>query len=303
LLQFFHLFLPLLNTKKLFNINYLNKIYNILLMSKVEIDFNNLKYNLYEILNIPSNSDDIKIKKNFMKIIKTFHPDKNSELDEDIYYHIILANQILLNKDSRRKYDDFLLSSAETFYELKNSFKKSIEDVEHLFPSKNDSKVQFENKFKELNKKHKFDDDNSMESIMQKFNKIKEIRTKNDFSIEKEEFKSVDEFNNKFIINKAEGGKFSDQIVEYKGCPAELSTYVIGENYTNLNDIDKLYLEDSVQSSKYSSLDRAFTLLPKIENNLVMSVEDRIKEYQDNTDLFKNMKPTDFSTKKFNEFQ
>mgnify|MGYP000055831064 FL=1 len=93
-------------------------------MSKVEIDFNNLKYNLYEILNIPTNSDDVKIKKSFMKIIKNFHPDKNTELEEDIYYHIILANQILLNKESRRKYDDFLVGTAETFHELKNSFKK-----------------------------------------------------------------------------------------------------------------------------------------------------------------------------------
>jgi len=70
-----------------------------------------------------------------------------------------------------------------------------------------------------------------------------------------------------------------------------------------LNDIDKLYLEDSVQSSKYSSLDRAFTLLPKSDNNLVVSVEDRMKEYQNHTDMYKNMKPTDFSTKKFNEWQ
>ena len=272
-------------------------------MSKVEIDFNNLKYNLYEILNIPSNSDDIKIKKSFMKIIKNFHPDKNSELEEDIYYHIILANQILLNKDSRRKYDDFLLGSAETFHELKNSFKKSIQDVEHLFPSKDDSKALFENKLQELNKKHGFEDNDSIGSIMEKFNKIKEKRGYNEFQIEKEEFKSVDEFNNKFNINEEEGGKFRDQIVEYKVCPAELSTYVIGENYTNLNDIDKLYLEDSVQSSKYSSLDRAFTLLPKSDNNLVVSVEDRMKEYQNHTDLYKNMKPTDFSTKKFNEWQ
>ena len=88
-------------------------------MSKVEIDFNNLKYNLYEILNIPTNSDDVKIKKNFMKIIKNFHPDKNSELEEEIYYHIILANQILLNKESRKKYDEFSACSAETFHELK----------------------------------------------------------------------------------------------------------------------------------------------------------------------------------------
>jgi DnaJ-class molecular chaperone len=63
-------------------------------MSKIEIDFNNLKYNLYELLNVKQSDDSIKIKKKFMKVIKNFHPDKNSTLEEDIYYHIILANQI-----------------------------------------------------------------------------------------------------------------------------------------------------------------------------------------------------------------
>ena len=137
---------------------------------------------------------------------------------------------------------------------------------------------------------------------MERFNKIKEKRGYDEFQIEKEEFKSVDEFNNKFNNYKEEGGKFRDQIVEYNGNPAELSTYVVGENYTNLNDLDKLYLEDSVQSAKYSSLDRAFMLQPKLQNNSVISVDDRMKEYNSQTDLIKNMKPTEFSTKKFNEW-
>ena len=238
-----------------------------------------------------------------MKIIKNFHPDKNSELEEEIYYHIILANQILLNKESRKKYDEFSACSAETFHELKNTFKKSMQDVDQLLPSKDDSKVMFENKLYELNKKHGFNDQDSVSSIMERFNKIKEKRGIQEFQIEKEEFKSVDEFNNKFNNNKEEGGKFRNQIVEYKGNPTELSTYVIGENYTNLNDLDKLYVEDSVQSSKYSSLDRAFMLQPQPQNNLGNSVDERMKEYQNQTDLFKNMKPTEFSTKKFDEWQ
>ena len=44
----------------------------------------------------------------FLKIIKTFHPDKNSDLEEDIYYHIILAHQILIDKELRIKYDNFI---------------------------------------------------------------------------------------------------------------------------------------------------------------------------------------------------
>ena len=50
----------------------------------IEINFDTIKYNLYEILNVQPDSDDTKIKKSFMRIIKQFHPDKNSELEEEI---------------------------------------------------------------------------------------------------------------------------------------------------------------------------------------------------------------------------
>ena len=56
-------------------------------MSKIEVDFNNLNYNLYELLNVSEDATEQTIKKNFIKITKTFHPDKNSELEEDIYYY------------------------------------------------------------------------------------------------------------------------------------------------------------------------------------------------------------------------
>jgi len=272
-------------------------------MSKIEIDFNNLKYNLYEILNVSFDSDDIKIKKNFMKIIKNFHPDKNVNLDEEIYYHIILANQILLNKESRKKYNEFLSGTANTCNELKNSFNKTIKNIDEYFPSKDNSKNNFDNKIDELNKKHGYLDKSNDNSVMDKFNKVKEKRNIDNIKIDKEDFKTTDEFNNKFNSYKTEGGKFQDQIIEFKGMPSELSTYIIGENYTNLQDIDKLYIEDSIQSSKYSSLDKAFMLQPNNNSTISKTTEDRMKEYQSHTDLFKSMKPTEFSTKKFNEWE
>jgi curved DNA-binding protein CbpA len=272
-------------------------------MSKIEISFDSIKYNLYEILNVPTDSDESKIKKNFMKLIKNFHPDKNSDLEEEIYYHIVLANQILLNKESRKKYDEFLLGKADTFNELKDSFGKSIKDIEHLFPAKDESKGLFDNKIQELNKKHGFDQALEKESVMDRFNKVKNKRETDEIKIEKENFKTINEFNDKFNSHKSEGGKFRDQIVEFKGAPSELSTYVAGEHYTSLGDLDKLYVEDSVQSAKYSSLDRAFMLQPTTGvANENKSFEERMKEYRNQTDNIKNMKPTEFSTKKFDEW-
>ncbi len=272
-------------------------------MSKVEIDFNNLKYNLYEVLNVSPDSDDVKIKKNFMKLIKNFHPDKSSELEEEIYYHIITANQILLNKESRKKYDEFLNGVAETFQDLKNSFNKSVQNLDQYFPPKDNSKALFDSKIDELNKKHAYSENLNSESVVDKFNKAKEKRSYEEIKIEKEDFKTTNDFNEKFDSYKTEGGKFQDQIVEFKGMPSELSSYVIGENYTSLQDIDKLYIEDSVQSTRYSSLDRAFMLQPvSASQTTAKTAEERMKEYQSQTDLFKNMKPTEFSSKKFNEW-
>jgi curved DNA-binding protein CbpA len=245
-------------------------------MSKIEIDFNNLKYNLYELLNVSKDAEELKIKKNFMKIIKNFHPDKNSELEEDIYYHIILANQILLQKESRRKYDEYLLDKAEIFSELKDSFNKTMKNQVVTTKDLN----LFNNKVKELNNKHGYDE-NMKETVMERFSSIKQNRTIN---IEKENFRSMSEFNNKFNNNKV-AGKYKDQIIEYKDAPAELSTYVIGEHYTNLGDIDKLYIDDSVQSSKYSSLDRAFMIQPVIQLDN-KSIEDKMKDYKNDTEEY-----------------
>lgn len=274
-------------------------------MSKIEIDFNNLKYNLYEILNVMPDSSDVKIKKSFMKLIKTFHPDKNSDLEEEIYYHIILANQILLNKDSRNKYDDYLFNKADTFNELKDTFNKVKKEVDNNIDKEKAKIVNqnlFNNRVQELNKKHGFNyDDNKDKSVNDKFT-IYKMKRNNDIEIPKETFKDTKDFNTKFHSNKIEG-KFKDQIVEYKGGPSELSTYISGTNYTSLEDMDKLYIEDTIQTSKFSSLDRAFTLQPVIDKKLNndISSEDRMKNYKSMTDEIKNMKPTDYSTKKYSE--
>jgi curved DNA-binding protein CbpA len=270
-------------------------------MSKIEIDFNNLKYNLYEILNVQPDADESKIKKSFMKLIKNFHPDKNSELEEDIYYHIIVSNQILLNRESRKKYDDYLYNKASNFNELKDGFNKNIKEIETLFPDKNSSKHLFQSQHDELNRKHGYVGANDNTSTMELFNKAKGNRDNGDVKIEYENIRSNNDFNSKFDNNKTDTGKFKDQLVEYKGGPTELSTYVVGEQFANINDIGKLYIEDSVQTNKYSSLDRAFALHSIVSTDTTnKSYADRIKEYKSQSEVIKNMKPNDFSTNKFN---
>ena len=65
----------------------------------IEINFDTLKYNLYDILGVKSDASKKKIKKAFRTLILKFHPDKNNIDDEDIYNHLTLANEILTDEN------------------------------------------------------------------------------------------------------------------------------------------------------------------------------------------------------------
>jgi hypothetical protein len=253
------------------------------------IDFKNLKYNLYDILNISNDSDEKKIKKQFLKVIKNFHPDKNSELEQDIYYHIILANQILLDKELRKSYDTYLSTKSETFNELKSDFNKSIKNLDN-FPSKDNSVKTFNLLSDELNKKHSTNQvfvDNS--KILDNYKNIQQSRNSYEFKINNDNIKNTDEFNNIFT-DKKKDGKFTNILVKYEGEPMELSTYVAGDQYTSITDIDKLYVENSVQTNTYTSLNRAFMLQPIFDPVQNVNIEQKIKEYNDFTKKHHNIK-------------
>ena len=84
-------------------------------MSKhfIEINFEQLKFNLYELLGVSSDSSEKKIKKSYRKLIIKFHPDKNNILDEEVYNHLTIANQVLTNPELRKKYDEWILTVGE----------------------------------------------------------------------------------------------------------------------------------------------------------------------------------------------
>ena len=240
----------------------------------IEIDFNTLKYNLYEILNVDINDDEKKIKKKFINVIKNFHPDKNSELEEDIYYHIILANQILLNKKNREKYNNFISNTSEMFYELKNNFKK-FNNNNLLFNNTNND--NFNKKCKELDNNNFFNDDN--EPINIKYDNF--IKNRNNISINYDsEIINNNIFNNKFI-NKKENNNNNLNIIEY--LPYEL---VHDNKFTYIDNINKLYIEDTVISDKFSSLDKAFILQPNIDYKDIKSYKEKIEDYNNKTELF-----------------
>ena len=92
-----------------------------------EIDFDQLKFNLYDLLGVQCDCTEKKIKKAYRKLILKFHPVKNNELDDEVFNHLTIANQILSNIESRKKYDEWLKSFGQeslTHENLKDNYQQ-----------------------------------------------------------------------------------------------------------------------------------------------------------------------------------
>jgi curved DNA-binding protein CbpA len=261
-------------------------------MSNVTIDFDTLKFNLYEILGIDSDSDDKKIKKAFRNLILNFYPDKNKEAEEDIYYHILTANQVLSNKEHRKRYDDYLNKLQDTHDELKNKFKK---DLLTNPENKDDAFKIFQEKFKELDKRH-YEHTNKFDIDLNNIDKIINERNK-EINIPSENIKSTNDFNNKFeerIMN----GKFNDQIIPVEE-NMKLSSYNVNDNYTSLDiAFDNLYVDGGgISTSKYTSLDSAFKLQP-VNTRIVKNtnIKEEINRYNSMTN---NLSSIEYSKDRF----
>lgn len=212
--------------------------------------FNELEFNLYELLNLPISCSTEDVKKQFRKLIKKFHPDKISELEEKLYYNITIANHILSNKESKDRYDTWLLKSNKSHTMLKNNFKEEIQSVNHYFPkTQKEAQVDFIQKNEYLQQRHGNykEDTRNMSSIY----KEKEQSRRNIPQMEQESFTNMKEFNQKFTERKI-NRVYSNQIVkrEQNIIPYEFKS----TNYAELKDFDNVYIKDN-------QLEYAFSLI------------------------------------------
>jgi len=262
-------------------------------MSKhlVEINFNEFKFNLYELLGVPSDASEKKIKKAYRKLMLKIHPDKNNYEDEEIFNHLTSANQILTNPSLREKYDNWLKSYGEdnsSHMELKENYKNSIDEISFKMPNKRDATISYHKKVENLNEKHGMKDFNDRNTMEMYNKKLEEFNSK--INIPTQNIKNEKDFNNKFqnMIENPE----NDQIIHVKpnNSIIEFNGELVGNEYLSIKDYSLLYSQDSVQTSNYSSLDRAFMLQPKIQFDESNSKE-KMKEYNKFTDELSQLFP------------
>lgn len=251
------------------------------------VEFDSLKFNLYEIIGVTPDASENKIKKACRNLIMHFHPDKNNSVEVDVYSHIFTANQVLTNKDNRQKYDDYLNKTILSHNELKNNFDKKKNDTNNKV-SIEQATATFKQKLDELNAKHNIIDDYYKANVMQSYERIKKDRNSN-LDIPKENIANNDDFNNKFTNKK---GNEIITIDEEKS----ITSYNVSDNYTAIDiAFNNLYIEgESLNTNKYSSLKTAFKLQPQVDNKIQYS---SMEQYKNDTSRYQKI--TDFSKEKF----
>jgi curved DNA-binding protein CbpA len=261
-------------------------------------NFRDLKHNLYEIYKLDNKCSIDEVKKKYKKLMLKFHPDKSSELEEEIFNHIILGYKILSDPVLKNNYDYFLeFNNKESleFNELKNDFKTFKTEDKKSFLYK-EAQSKYENLNKELDKKHKVNENDFNINVEKRFNEIKRDRDNlnlkpdellkpliNNFNkdVFEERFKEV-----KITENRNNQGlniSNSGEIMTYNSNNSGLSL----SKYSNL-DYNNLYIEDSVIDDKFCSLDNAFKLNPEITVKNV-NVKSKMDEYKNMTKELENI--------------
>uniref|UniRef100_A0A6C0HVM5 J domain-containing protein n=1 Tax=viral metagenome TaxID=1070528 RepID=A0A6C0HVM5_9ZZZZ len=240
------------------------------------IKFNSLEFNLYELLNLPIDCTTEQVKKTFRKLIKQFHPDKITDVEEKIYYNLTLANHILGNQNSKDKYDRWLLKSNQSHSSLKDNFKTDEQQIREYFPqNKEEASVEFAKNFDMLGKRHgDYKEDNrSLQNIYK--DKEKE-RVK--VNVKKENFSSMDEFNNTFSSRKT-NGSYSTMLVKRT---TDIQPFSLkSSNLAELKHFDKVYINDT----QYVT---AFELIPSDESKFNnKNIKERLDDYKSTSQSLK----------------
>tara|TARA_B110000879_G_C11175937_1_gene515930 strand:- start:3479 stop:4261 length:783 start_codon:yes stop_codon:yes gene_type:complete len=251
-------------------------------------DFNKLKFNLYEIMKLTPECTSRQVKKVYRKLVSKFHPDKNNNVEEDIFNHIVIAYQVLSNPIEKTSYDSYLNNINKTSH---RDIKQSYDNKQfHSNDSYEISKKKYVEKIKKLEMKHKLKQVDNVDPLV-RIKSLKKVREQ--VQINYENIINNDDFNSKF--NQRRTG------FENKSESNQLTT-VSKDTYTIINNYDDLYINDSVVSDKFSSLDNAFILNSEIKYN-VEDISDKMNRYKNESEYLKNLPNSKYLNMQYGEWK
>jgi curved DNA-binding protein CbpA len=252
--------------------------------------FKDIPYNLYELLAVSPKATKREINKSFHSIIINFHPDKINQKEEELYYYLVEANGILSDSKSRERYDLFLKNKNKNKSDSSNLGSNNFSDsnIRNYFPA---NKKEAFNNFTDFSK-----------NVIQKHGEIKEKNLTTELSRKNHEFntnidiksgnfKNMKQFNKHFNKEKS-GGELSSNIMKYEDKIVPYEIQKKQNRYVDLENFNKLYLEDTIETQEYSSLNRAFMLHPNYEKSKKSDKSDHAKQ---NEELSKRRFNFDFS--------
>lgn len=257
-------------------------------MSVFKIDFEDIPYDLFQLLNLNSNCSTKDVKKAYKKAVIKYHPDKNHDIDDEYFSWISLANKILSNKEHRELYIEWK-EWKDNHTALKDTSRKNIKI--------NDTKSykEFE---KELNTKHGYVADDTIITSGETRGLINKLMNeRNKVIIPKERISNINSAVDNLKKDTTKLETHNQELIRYSG---EVMSLQSKSMYGALDDIGKLYGENELVTNKnMTSFNYAFNLNEYQEfKEDKSSLEDRIKEYNRQTETIKKEQKKKFKKKK-----
>lgn len=223
--------------------------------------------NLYDVLNISSDSGNKEIREAYRKLAKEFHPDKPGG-DEEMFELITHAYNVLIKPATRSEYDELykLSKQAETdHFDLKShaiNYSKA-QETEMSRKSKKEQEIDFKKACEELDRKHGYKRDIEEGKIPGKdtVTRLQHLQ----LARELDDIEDVQEtlFDNPHDFNLAKFNAAWDamhkghtELIQHNGNPDAWNTVNGILNFSNIDNYEQLYAEDDdpLGTSMYGSV-------------------------------------------------